>query len=649
MKRRKNGGFSILISLFALLFAAIIITLFFYNKIAFAIGISAFVVLCIAILSRYAVVRRSIARSIVESAQAMADTRGDALKNFTCPVVIISNKDTVLWCNKAFTSAAGSTDTIGCSFLDLIGENNYSKLTHFKTVDAVLFGKHFKMFLLVIRGVRVVYLVDQTELKRIASEYYMSRPVVALLEIDSLDQLLSNMRDSRKAQICGEIQDIIENWFSGTTGIMRTISNSRFMLVFEERHLRQYEADRFKILDLVRNYEIEENKALTLSVGIGYGCDNLKECEELAKHALDMSLSRGGDQVAIKSPKTDYKFYGGVKAVAEKGSRVRARIMSGTLKDLILDSSNVIITGHRFSDLDCIGACVALAVSVRTLGIDAYVSLDKSSTMAGTIVDYLKDNDMSDIILSGQQAVSVMDEKSLVIVADTHRAQFLECPEVYNNATRVAVIDHHRKATDFIENALLFYNETVASSVCEMITEMCQYMSSTPLTRVQANCLLSGIMLDTKNFILGTGVRTFEAAAYLRKCGADPVLVKKMFAESMEIYKKKYAVIASTQIYKECAIALNPENSGDSRLVAAQAADELLSVNNVKASFVIFGDGVNTNISARSYGEINVQLIMESLGGGGHRTMAACTLKNKGFEQALLSLQKAIDKYDSEG
>ncbi len=649
MKRRKNGGFSILITLFAVLFTGMIIALFFYSKIVFTVSLVIFLLLCAAVLISYGIIRKSIGRNIIESALGMTDTTGEALKNFNCPVAIISSGDTLKWYNKAFSAATGNADVLGANLVTLIGENNYSKLVHFKTVDTSVFGKSFKMFMLNLGAVRVVYFVDQTELKRISSEYYLSRPVVAMLEIDSLEQVLSNVRDSKKAQLCGEIQDIIENWFSETSGIMRTISNSRFLLMFEQRYLSRFENERFKILDLVRNYEIEENKTLTLSVGIGYGCNNFKECEELAKSALDMSLSRGGDQVAIKSPQTDYKFYGGVKAVAEKGSRVRARIMSGTLKDLALDSSCVIVTGHRFSDLDCIGASAALALCIRSLGVNAYVALDREKTMATTLTQYLQENSPQDLIISSTKAVSLMDDKSLVVIADTHRAQFLECPEVYNKASRVAVIDHHRKATDYIDNALVFYNETVSSSTCEMVTEICQYMSNKDISRVQANCLLSGIMLDTKNFVMGTGVRTFEAAAYLRKCGAEPILVKKMFSDTMEIYKKKYAVIASAQIYRDCAIALNPEQSTDARLVAAQAADELLSVNKVSASFVLFNEGDGINISARSYGDVNVQIIMENLGGGGHRTMAACSLKNSSFEQAVTSLQAAIDKYNNEG
>ncbi|MBO5726424.1 MAG: DHH family phosphoesterase [Clostridia bacterium] len=643
MKGRRRGRFTVLAIAFILLFAAQCVALLIYNQTFFIIALAIFTVLVVAAIICYNGMRRALYRDIMASAEMMTDEKGNALKDFSAPVVILSKGGRVVWHNKAFATLAQGENVLGSDFATLIGENAYSKLVHFKNTEGTIFNRIFEMFILNNNEVKVVYFVDQTELKKTAAEYRFSRPVAALLEIDSLEQILSDVRDSKKAQICGEIQDIVEKWFTETNGIMRTISNSRYLLIFEQRYLKQFEDEKFKILELVRNYQVADGKSLTLSVGIGHGCKTLHECESLAKKALDMSLSRGGDQVAIKSPKEDYRFYGGVKAVAEKGSRVRARITANALLELITASERVVIMGHRFSDLDCVGASVALAQTIQELDVPVDIVLNRNESMASALLEYTDNNGLEDIIISGQDILEAIDENTLLIVVDTHRPSVLDCKEVFEKASRVVVIDHHRKATDYIDNAVIFYDETVASSTCEMVAELCQYISSAPLNRIQANALLSGIMLDTKNFILNTGVRTFEAAAYLRKCGADPVLVKKMFADSVDIYKKKYAVISSAQIYEDCVIALNPETDKNTRLISKQAADELLNVNHVKASFVLFMDGENVNVSARSLGEINVQVIMEKLGGGGHRTMAACSIKNATFETALTALQEAID------
>lgn len=643
MKGRKIKRFTVLAVVFMLIFVAQSVALLMYNQTFFLISLAIFAVLVVVAIICYNSMRRDVYRSIMKSAEIMSAEKSETLKNFSAPVVILSHGGTVVWHNNAFAELSQGENVLGRNFTTLIGENAYSKLIHLKNTETTLFNRIFEMFVLNDDDVKVVYFIDQTELKKTYAEYRFSRPVVALLEIDSLEQILSDVRASKKVQICGEIQDLIEKWFTNANGIMRTVSNNRFFLVFEQRYLKQFEDEKFKILELVRNYEIADGKSLTLSVGIGHGCQTLHECEALAKKALDMSLSRGGDQVAIKSPKEEYRFYGGVKAVAEKGSRVRARITAKALSGLITASERVVIMGHRFSDLDCVGAAVALAQTIQGLDVPVDIVINRNDSMANTLLDYTDANGCEDLMISGQDILEALDQDTLLIVVDTHRPSVLECKEVYEKANRIVVIDHHRKATDYIDNAVIFYDETSASSTCEMVAELCQYISGEPLTRVQANALLSGIMLDTKNFILNTGVRTFEAAAYLRKCGADPVIVKKMFADSVDIYKRKYAVISSAQIYEDCVIALNPESDKNVRLISAQAADELVNVNHVKASFVLFMDGENINISARSLGEINVQIIMEKLGGGGHRNMAACSIKNTTFEAALAALQEAID------
>ncbi len=644
MKGRKNGGFVLITILIFALFLLQSVALFFYNKTVFFVNIGVFVLLCSAAVLCYVRVRTLVSKSITDAALLMTDERTTAINDFTAPTVVLSRSNAVMWYNKAFSSSSDAAkNMLGVNFRELIGEAAFDKLITAKSADVGLFNRIYKLLLLSDGDNKVIYFIDQTSLKKTAAEYRFSRPVAALFEIDSLDQILNDVKDSRKAQICGEIQDLIEKWFSTTGGIMRTISNERFFLLFEERHLQRFEDEKFKILEIVRNYEVSGNKSLTLSIGIGHGCKTLAECEQLARKALDMSLSRGGDQAAVKSPTEDYKFYGGASTVAEKGSRVRARTTANSLCELINAAENVIVMGHRYSDLDSLGAAFALSQIAELSGRPVHIVLEKEETMAASLLSYIENAGYKELIISGKKAAEFTDEGTLLIVVDTHRPSFTDSPELLSAAGTVAVIDHHRKATDYIDSAVIFYNETVASSVCQMVAELWQYISHDPIGKVAANALLAGIMLDTKNFVLNVGVRTFEAAAFLRKNGADTVLVKKMFSDTMEIYKKKYAVISSAQLYNGCVVAINPEECADTRMVAAQAADELMSVNQVKASFVMYPEKGSINISARSYGEINVQLVMEALGGGGHRTMAACSIKDSNFEEALTSLQAAID------
>ena len=402
------------------------------------------------------------------------------------------------------------------------------------------------------------------------------------------------------------------------------------------------------MLDEVRELKFGDSSA-TLSIGVGQGGGSMSECEEMAKQALDMALGRGGDQTVVKMPNNEYKFFGGVSGALEKHNKVRARIISNTLKSLIMQASNVILMGHRFADLDSLGSCIAMASAVSTLGRQPYIVMDKTKTMAGSLVDRADALGVQCNIVSGADVMQVIDKQTLLIICDVHRPSFLDSPEVYDHCQNVVVIDHHRKAVDFINDAVIFYHETAVSSVCEMVTEMLQYMCPKSVGPFEAEALMSGIMLDSRNFVLNTGVRTFEASAFLRNRGADPVTVKKMFAGSMETYKLRAEIVGSAELYDDdCAIAINDTVNENTRLASAQAADEMLGISGVLGSFVVCRYGSEFNICARSLGCMNVQVIMEKLGGGGHRTMAACQLRVDSFEDAVEQLKHAIDQYKKE-
>ena len=648
MKSGKNVGFTLItVCIFALI-AFLTVFVSVYNKMVFAVSVSALVLILLLwiVLSRH--FRTSVAKSISTAAEKMCGEDTKALDCAVSPVIVTDKFSDIVWCNKAFRNTVCSdSKIIGKPLNCIIDGDAYDKLLHFKNAEIVLNDKIYKAFT-VGEDTTVIYFTDETVLKKTAAEYRFSRPVAAVLEIDSLDEALKGAKDSKRAQIISELQDIIEKWFSHAGGIMRKLSDSRFFLLFEQRYLTGFEQERFSVIETVRNFELDGYNHFTLSVGVGYGGSTLHECESLAFQAMDMALSRGGDQAAVKSPNEDYRFYGGVKAVAEKGSRVRTRVTAQAIKELINGADRVIVMGHRYSDLDCVGAALGFCAIADSLQAPVNIAVNKQSTMAGQLIDYVCLNGLGHLFIDEKQALSLMSPQTLLVVVDTHRPSFTDFPTVCEESQKTVVIDHHRKATDYIKNAILFYNETVCSSTCEIITEFWQYAGAGNIGRVYANALLSGIMLDTKNFVLNTGVRTYEAAAYLRRCGAEPITVKKMFADSMEIEKAKYAVISTARIFDDCAVAFCNSDINNARVAAVQAADELLGVENVKASFVLYESGGYVNISARSYGEINVQLIMEKMGGGGHRTMSAASLKGYTFETAFAELQLKIKEYKEE-
>jgi c-di-AMP phosphodiesterase-like protein len=438
---------------------------------------------------------------------------------------------------------------------------------------------------------------------------------------------------------------MLEDWISAGKGVLQKYGNERFVAVTEHRHLQQMIEDRFSLITRVRESFPETDNNITLSMGVGEGA-TIEECRRMASQALDMALSRGGDQVAVKTL-NGYDFFGGQSQGVERRTKVRTRIVADSLRDLITGSDNVIVTGHRMSDLDCLGSAVALTVAARNLGAEAYVCARRRATMAGQLMDRYVQAGQGDLFLEPDKAQEMMTQQSLLIIVDTHSAAMLDAPELYEMAERVVVIDHHRRMVNYIQDAVLTYHESASSSACELVTELLPYLYKEKLGRMEAESLLAGIMLDTRNFVLRTGVRTFEAAAYLRSLGADTVAVKKLFSESLELYRYKNDLVSAAQIYNNTAIAVSEEDYSEHRAAAAQAADDLLTVQGVQASFVVTRMGGSVNISARSFGECNVQLIMESLGGGGHLTMAATQMKDATIHEAAARLSAAIDKYFS--
>ena len=493
--------------------------------------------------------------------------------------------------------------------------------------------------------VRVLYLFDDHDLKVYAKEYFDSRPWVLLMVIDNFSELFLDAKENERSKTMSEIEHIIETFAEENCGLLKKLDKDRYIAVIEDRYMRRVEASRFQVLDQIRGITAGDRISATMSIGVGSKEGSLHESEALARQALDMALGRGGDQAAVKL-RDGYEFFGGVSKGVEKRNKVRTRIVANAIAEIVQTSQNILVMGHRFADLDCVGAAVGLCAGLRNMGRTARIVLDENRSLAQSLVIKMREEGLGDLFISPDTALETLSNDTLLFVVDTHVKTLLESSTVYAGCRNVVVIDHHRKMVDHIDNAIIFFHEPYASSACEMVAELNQYLGEQQkISAPEASAMLAGIMLDTKNFTLRAGVRTFEAAAYLRRMGADTVEVRKLFASNMESYQQRAQLVAAAQEYRGCAIACTTREMPDMRVIASQAADELLNISGVDASFLLFKVGSGVNMSARSMGAINVQVIMETLGGGGHLTMAAAQLADISMDDAFQKLREAIDGY----
>lgn len=572
------------------------------------------------------------------------------LKDFPLPILIFDSTDRILWYNILFRNyIIGGNELKTDSVKNFTNGRGLEDISDASSFDAKIGDKKYTVYFSHIdfesNRAYALYFVDDTALKRIKEEYELSKPVVMLITVDSLDEITHSYRETEGAEIVANIELITEGWFSGYQGIFRKLGNGRFISVVPESELEKMLKNKFFVLEQVREFTYADKKVgVTLSIGAGRG-NTLNEAEASATQALDMALGRGGDQLALRNFDETYTFIGGVSSGVERHTKVRSRITASALAEIIGTSDNVIIMGHKFSDLDCLGASMGILKICQDLGKDARIAISPKTSLALPLMNYLKQNNQDGDLVLPDYAEHMIDEKTLLIIVDTHRADFLESKKIYEKAGKVVVIDHHRKTVDYIQNAVIFYHEPRASSASEMVAELTQYIPSVSLNSTVANSLLAGIMLDTKNFVLRASARTFEAAAYLRSAGADTVTVKQFFNDTLENRQLRGQIVMSAYQYRNCAVSVADFKSKDMRLICAQAADELLTINGVQASFVIFKTGETVNISARSMGALNVQVVMEYFGGGGHQTMAACQIENGDISQTQEELEKAIEKY----
>ncbi len=570
---------------------------------------------------------------------------GKRNEEFPIPVLVTNEKGKFIWYNTAFNDV-------------VIDENNYSEIEDIiedgmnvlsaaqtKGVNIKCDGKYFLVYSYRHAEQTVFYFIDNTKLRLVADEFVKTRPAVVIMSIDGVDELSRIYKDSDCSSIRNGIIRLIEAWISEYDYIMMRRGDGTFVIVTKTSDVAGMIEKKFDILDEVRNFQYNgEDLNITLSIGVGTE-GGVSKCEAEAKTALDMAFGRGGDQAVVKK-KDEYEFFGGVSRSVERQTKVKTRIVASDFAKLVENCNRVIVMGHKYPDLDALGSAMGVVAVARAYGKEAFIATNASTPASKPLLDYLKNNGFEDYIITHSKAKTLLRKTTLLVVTDTHIKDFVECPELLDKAEHIAVIDHHRKAVDYIENAEFFYHDPSASSASELVSQLIAYLPvKIRIGSVVADSLLSGIMLDTKNFILRAGAKTFETAAYLKTAGADTIRVKQLFADSMSAYKLKSEIIAAAEMYKNCAVSVCKSNTAEARVIASQAADELLGIKDIEASFVIFKTDGTVNVSARSLGKVNVQVIMESLGGGGHQTMAAAQFEKETTQDVTAKVRSAIDNY----
>ncbi len=649
---RNKRFWNIKIHIMILLALCLILSLLLWqgNKVVFWTALPVVLVFGLLTILRLRKLRRQIGELLTVQAQRLKSGDREALEQFPIPAIALSGRREILWYNGLFRDEVlGQHDLAGDNF-DCITTTKLDDFCRPEGVQLTYTGKIYRVSGMHTKdgetGIYTLYFTDITQLARDASLYHMTRPAVMLVMMDNYSDIVQQARESEKSRIIGAIDSTLEDFIGRmTTSFIKRYDGDKFLMVVEERHLEKIIEGRFSILDEIRKIETNSGVSVTLSIGVGRGEETLAQSELSASQALDMALGRGGDQAAVKT-RTQYEFYGGVSKGVEKRTKVKSRIVANALSELIETADHVLVMGHKFGDLDCIGASVGMATAIRSIGKQAEVVVDRDKNLAKILIEMVTKDGNNNLFVDPEEARFSITPETLLIICDTHTPNLVESLEVYERCKTVVVIDHHRKMVNHIDNAVIFYHEPYASSASEMVTELIQYMGDNcRISSVVAQALLSGIMLDTRNFVLKTGVRTFEAAAYLRRIGADTIVVRKLFASTLDSYQRKTRIVNAAQIYKSCAVAESDFSSDDMRIVAPQAADELLGIDGVDGSFVLYEAGGCINISARSMGAINVQLIMEKLGGGGHHTMAGAQIRNVEMEKAKQMLFESIDDY----
>ena len=656
LKRMIQPGYHFYFAIF-LLFA---LSCAYVSPVMAAIGVAVCLLMYFIYRQREKSRRREMMRYLQGVTLDAGHTSRSSIIDFPLPTIIVrASTNDILWANDSFCEATGHWDCAPNEhFHDLApdfdthwlaeGKSQYPgelqiEKNFFWVYGSLMTEKDVDEVLLVL------YFVPCTEYIRCRDRYTLSRPIVSIISIDNYEELTKNATDSEKSSILAEIDRKIAQWAQDSRSLLRKYDRDKYIFVLESGDLSKLAAKKFSVLDDVRSIQSRSGVVATLSIGIGKEGETFAECYRFACVALDMALSRGGDQAVIKT-KYNFEFFGGLSKELEKRTKVKSRVVANALMQLIRDSSQVMIMGHQSSDMDSVGAAVGMACAARVHGKPVRVVVRKDRTLARELIDKMEAIEgNADLFIEPDEAMVASDYNTLLIVVDTNRPDYVESPPLLESINKVAVIDHHRRAASYIENFALNLHEPYASSASELVSELLQYMVQTSeIQREEAECLLAGIYLDTKGFSIKTGVRTFEAAAYLKRAGAEMVEVKKLFQSTFHEYMMCQRIISSA---RDCGggviLAISGEELPD-RVLAAQAADSLLNIIGVRASIVAFRQGGDTIVSARSLGQINVQIVMEKLGGGGNITAAGAQLRGVEMEEAEPRILDAVSEYLAE-
>jgi c-di-AMP phosphodiesterase-like protein len=586
-----------------------------------------------------------------------------AILNLPFPLTLVNLDGEIKWYNSKFNDMMDQNDLIGSKIETSFPGLNVDDLIH-EDEESIIQknGKIYRLHKNIVRlsqnkeskkgidYIMMLYWIDITDFKKLQEKYEDKYPVVASIEIDNYDEFLKEIKDEEQPMVVSQIQKEINLWAVRINGFIQKTHANKYTIIFEKKYLKNLEAKRFSILDSIRDINKDISISPTLSVGVAAQGNDFKEIGNIAEAALELSLARGGDQVAVYK-NDDYQFYGGKSKAVEKRNRVKARNVAHAMVSIIDESSNVIIMGHKQPDMDCYGAAIGMYRGVEDRGKEVHFLLNEVTEGIKDIHEIFKNNNDYRFI-TNEEAEQIIDDNTLLIVVDTYRPSFTENPALIEKIKRVIVIDHHRRGKEVIEDTLLIYQEPYASSTCELVTELLQYLNQkTKISKIEAEALLAGIYVDTKNFSYQTGVRTFEAASYLRRQDADTEKVKALFQDNLEEYINRAYIISNAEIHNEnIAISIfDKENVNKRQILAAQGADQLLTIKGIEASFVLGKtEEGEVFISGRSKGNISVQLILERIGGGGHLNVAGAQFEDKSLEEVKEMLLKSINENSDE-
>ncbi|MDO4939047.1 MAG: DHH family phosphoesterase [Lachnospiraceae bacterium] len=606
----------------------------------------------IAAAAVYLYYRYSITKSLVNFALDMDEEQGRLARDLDVPYALMDKAGNFVWKNEAFEEATGGEKAarkdIQTLFSD-IDENVISKIAESATFSEIIRDKTFKV---IIRRTQVdeetayaVYLYDETELYAITKKYDDDTQIVGLMYLDNYDEISKSMEEVKKSLLVALVDRTVGKYIADLDGIIRKLETDKYLFIIKKMYLSQLEAERFSILEEVKKVNIGNELKVTVSIGIGYDSESYAENLDNAKTAIEMALARGGDQAVVKEGKA-IRYYGGKSQSIEKSTRVRARVKAGAFREILAENSRVVIMGHKLMDIDCLGAAVGIWKTAASLSKPGHIVLGEASGSVRQMIDRFHTSDYpEDMFVTKAQAMDLIDEGTVLVVVDVNRPSLTEAPELIDIADTIVVFDHHRQGVESIEQATLSYIEPYASSACEMISEIVQYIDDDiRLKSSEADAMFAGIAVDTYNFTNQAGVRTFEAAAYLRKNGADVTRVRKLFRDSLEDYRAKAEAIHMAEVF-EGAFAIsecNGEGLESPTIIGAQAANELLDIEGVKASFVFTKFRDQIFVSARSIDEVNVQIIMEKMGGGGHRSIAGTQLRDVTVKEGMDQLKELL-------